>query len=502
MEIDLNNISSVCDQIFSMFDSRLFTETGSEIQDVRNLTLAQHELFTQQTHPLENLRKRIPKETERSIKSKRFQFSTESLLFIHSVISLTDIEPKSKLDRIISAIEEQNKFYSGFFEANIFSLYIKSHFDINTVPESDSYNRKTPDFAINTTYGTTFIECKSLESQKVRERKIWSQIGNLVVRKLVREKKCWNVSLLATREISGKDINETIDKLSRMIERDTLKRKVTVKNGIELYCEKISEPDIWTNGTLNLEKKEYGWLEGEFTVNPDGTPKYRNPCAFSGTPHVQTDLLKRILKHIKYANTQIPNGFPGVLYIEVPFEDGEHILDTIDPIFDKVFDALPRYKNINALVLYGRTIDRFCVNGENPIQEYDVTIPNKYPLVDLPKDFKILGSPTQQYAPSINGSEGTVFLEFSLERQLNQQLGRNLIYVRERHGKEQIRLWQSYENCFRADIITTTIGRKSFRADLNHLPINSNHKIAVRYNSQTAAAAVNGRMLEVMDPRK
>ena len=94
------------------------------------------------------------------------------------------------------------------------------------------------------------------------------------------------------------------------------------------------------------------------------------------------------------------------------------------------------------------------------------------------------------------GGQGTILLEFGILSPIEEQEGRYLYKYCSPDGIYQIKLWQSFQNYFRVDVIDPNFGIKFFKARLNHLETNKRHKLAMSWNSERINVAVDGKIID------
>ena len=253
------------------------------------------------------------------------------------------------------------------------------------------------------------------------------------------------------------------------------------------------------------------------------------------TPFFERDELKRVLKVIQDAHGQIPAGSAGVLHIEIPHKNSARLLEVADGVFQRVFGVLKSRTRMRAVALSARTFDLKVKEGGDPIIQYVSIVPNGNKNIVLPKEFFVLGFdergpplrvptwsqrladfffwlllwirgewphfPVKRPGKSdfdmlLEGGVGTMFIEFGIYEPLSDQIGRSLFYYCSRDGRRQLRLWQSFKDHFRADVVDTLFGRRVFRANLNDLEVNRQHRLAISWSDQSLSIAVDGRVLE------
>jgi hypothetical protein len=225
--------------------------------------------------------------------------------------------------------------------------------------------------------------------------------------------------------------------------------------------------------------------------------------------------------------------------VEIPYRNSARILDVGDLAFQRTFGFLKQRPRINAVVLSARTQMPANKEGDRPVMDYFVVIPNAYPGARLPGKFRIVGAednipviaarplladllwwakliwlwaksrqvfwPTlvsgaRDLEGTLSSGEGAIALEFNINAPLREQMGHSLLNYCSSDGTRQIRLWQSFRNHFRADIVERAFGRRTFRADLNDLSVGTVHKLAISWSGGAPTAAVDGQMLEEIEP--
>jgi hypothetical protein len=406
------------------------------------------------------------------------------------------------------------------------------------VQEKATTRERTADLVVHVGSNDVYIECKSLEDQSRREGRIWEQIEQQIIKALNKFTRSWRVSITAQRTVTGRDIAPLNALVSSNIESGILSPLSTSDGAFSISFEPFEASwDDWRLGDLNSiqRRTERGYAECEQAHDANGRAVYRNPMIVEVSPFFDSDHTDRILDDVNDAHGQIPAGSCGILHVEIPFRDAHRLLDVADQAFQRVFGLLRTKPRLNAAVLSARTLLRNTRDGENPIHDYFVIVPNAAARIGLPEGFAIQGwnetlleirkpplrdtirwwwkllklkirdrrftLPTNVRQPSdlrflAASKEGSLYIEFVINQPLPEQRGRSLLNYCTRDGLQQLRLWQSFKDHFRADIVYPSFGRRTYRADLNDLTVGATHRLALSWSDAAPSLAVDGRQLE------
>lgn len=493
--LTIENLRETCDALASIFDPGRFTEIRNSFQPQRTKGLAEFHMHRSKAHPLAVLWHNLESEIQKSERVGSFQLSDKSLILIDTLMRIKTTAVGAEIEQIIQHMEKSNQFFSGLFEGHIFASYKQNGADITAVPENAKFGVRTPEFIARCADEKVFIECKSLEDNSRQEGRLWEQTESQITKSLQRYKKCWHISVVASRRLVGDDMDVIVRTVRDRIERGLVGKIRTKDGAFEISCSEIAAPDTWYDGALNYKRKERGWIEVESRKQQGGPQQYRNPTIIESFPYLENDEFNRISTAISTAHKQLPRGHPGIVHIEIPYRDGARLLDIMDPIFQRTFGYISNRERINAIVLSGRVVDHNVKQGGDPVIEYRVIIPNPEPACLLPEQFVILGSKDDGNLSIEDNQQGTIVFEFGIHEPMSRQLGRSIFHYCDKHGQRQVRLWQSFKNHFRADIVDVSFGRRTFKADLNDLAVNVGHKLAIAWSAETPRMAVDGELL-------
>jgi hypothetical protein len=537
VSLNVDNLRATCDELVQVIGAERFRRISATFTPEKTRGLPAYHLMRAQAHPLAVEWHELMQAVEKSEETRTIALPERSLFLLDHLVRLKLLTAVPGIERILLRLEQRDQYYSAMFEILILSFYHERGAPIEVVAEASRSGQRRADFVIRHGSQCVHIECKSLEDHSRKEGRIWEQIESSIMRALSSDKRCWRVLIIATRPVGGKDISTIVSLASAQIKQGALDSFATPDGGVIVSFESSSAwPDAWQLGGIeSIERRtDRGFIEAELSTNEAGAPLHRNVMVVESIPFYNPDETKRILDDVSDAHGQIPDGICGVVHIEIPFRESGRLLDIADVAFQRTFGFIKKKRRLNAAVLSARTLRKGIKDGENPISDYYVVIPNPEAATHLPNDFAILGWderlpeirketiwqtirwwvkviriflfhkphawPKNINRPSdwsaVSGREGTVLIEFGINQPLPEQLGRSIVNYCSRDGRRQIRLWQSFKNHFRADIVDVSFGRRTFRTDLNDLAVGVAHKLAVGWSAESPTAAIDGRLLE------
>jgi hypothetical protein len=529
------NVRATCDDLPEAIGKDRFARIIETFSPEEAKGLPAYQLKRAQAHPLAVQWHALMQEVQASEAAGRLQLSEGSVFLVDHLIRLKGLLAVRRIERILRRLEVAAEYHSAMFEILILSHYRQGGANIEVVQEKPGV--RTADLVVHVGSNDVYIECKSLEDQSRREERLWEQIEQQIIKALNRFKRSWRVSITSSRVVTGRDIATVNAATLVNIRTGNTSPTQTSDGAFSISFEPFEPPwDTWRLGDLNSMQRrtEHGYAECEQGHDAHGRAVHRNPMTVEVTPFFEPDQTGRILDDVNDAHGQIPAGSCGILHVEIPFRDGPRLLDVGDQAFQRVFGLLRSKPRLNAAVLSARTFLKNVRDGENPVYDYFVIVPNGKAGAKLPKDFAIQGwnetllkmrkppqwqtllwwwkifklkisdwrfpLPTLVHQPAdlhalASSKEGTLFIEFVINQPLPEQQGKSLLNYCTRDGLQQLRLWQSFKNHFRADIVYPSFGRRTFRGDLNDLTIDEPHRLALSWSDAAPSLAVDGRLL-------
>ncbi len=497
LELSVGNIKEACETFRRLLGDELFLSLMGSFSPETAKGLRAYQLAVAKAHPFAVAWIQLQKDVARTVEQKTFALSERSIFLLDLFANLKAIADAPMFQTLLDNLKPRKQFFSTVFEAYVFSAYRQLGANIEIVPISDKPRERRPDFVITPPHGRpVFVECKSLEDITREEERIWNEIKARLAREMFRHRRSWRITLTARRNVTGADIPDIIKAALSQLSAGRLGRNEVGDGAFAIKYEKLGDTENYQPFPLDLPKRgEHGWVECESRVDDAGKTHYRHPVMVEVFPHFDADHTKRVLALIDTAYRQLSPTNPSVLHIEIPYRDGQRFLDVSDVVFHRTFQYLGKKKpRMSAVALNSRTIDRNMKEGGNPILNYHAIIPNPAPTNPLPANFAILGS--NDMGLDMTSGEGTIMVEFEIYEPLPKQLGKDLYYHCSADGWHQLRLWQSFSNQFRADIVHPAFGRRTFKEDLNYLEINRLHKLAATFSSEDVRIAVNGAMID------
>lgn len=497
MELSVGNIKEACETFRRLLGDELFLSLMGSFSPETAKGFRAHNLAVAMAHPFAVAWIQLQKDVAKTVEQKTFALSDRSIFLLDLFANLKAIADAPMFQTLLANLEPRKQFFSTVFEAYVFSAYRQLGANIEIVPISDKPLERRPDFVITPPHGRpVFVECKSLEDITREEKRIWNEIEARLAREMFRHRRSWRITLAARRNVTGADISDIVTAAISRLSTGRLAWNEVGDGAFAIKYEQLGDAEKYQPFPLDLPKRgEHGWVEFEGRVDDAGKTHYRHPVIVEVFPHFDADHTKRVLALIDTAYGQLPPTNPSVLHIEIPYRDGQRFLDVTDAVFHRTFQYLGKKKPlVSAVALNARTIDGNVKQGGNPILSYHAIIPNPAPTNLLPEDFAILGS--NDMGLDMTSGEGTIMLEFEIYEPLPTQLGKDLYYHCSADGGHQLRLWQSFSNQFRTDIVHPAFGRRTFKGDLNYLEIDRLHKLAATWSSEDVRIAVIGAMID------
>lgn len=479
--VDLQSLPTFLDRYVEVLGQNFVTQSLDSYQPVG---LSPHETtrLNARAHPLAKYWFALKADIANSTKAKTLKISPNTVFALRLLSDLLDIAHLKNRDRILDDIRVPNTFASGSFEAYIAANYLHKAKDVEIVPESEA---KTCDLrAKMADKAVVNIECKSLEDFAIREDRLWSNFEWQITDALFRNKQCWSIDVSAGREVSGRDFDPLRGALL-----DAIKRGTPRNFDIECFsvsCKKIADFGVELPAPfIGPPTKDRGVMQALSRF--DGVKHYvSNPVIISSAPFQEENHAERIINAIKTASKQLPRLEANILHIEIPYRQGEKLLQVADSAFDPVSQELQRnHSRIKAVVLSGPVIGKPYPPKNDPMIVHHSVIPNSSCKITLPKDFAIFG--TNHLPPQQIGPEGTVDIDFDIYESLPAQQGRDLFYYCSADGSQQLRLWQTFKNRFRAQVVQEDLGRCFIEADLNDMAVRDPQRITVTWSVKEMA---------------
>jgi hypothetical protein len=502
--------------------------------------LAAYQLEKAKAHPMAVEWHELMQAVDNSEKAGKLLLPERSLFLLDFLVRLRGLLDLSGIERVLKKLESAGDYFSTVFEIFTLSAYRQIGANIEIVSESTQPNERRADFLVRGK-PDCYVECKSLEDLSRREERLWEQVEGRVVKVLLKHRRSWRVIIRAKRALKGNDIADILAVITSRVKAEDI-NPVRIADGqmdIEFQIYTIM-PDVWLPGGQDAIKTSSprGLWECESATDAEGKSIHRNAVIVEVDPFIKVDETGRILDDISDAHGQIPEGACGIVHVEVPFRKGPRLLEVCDLAYQRTFGLLRRKGRLNAAVLSGRTMEPNMKKGGNTFADYYAIIPSPGPKTALAQEMFVLGStprgaavsglikkslmddvrwwgrliwmrltgkikmlPQNVSQPADFGKigsnrEGSIILHFGIYEPLPQQIGKSLIHFCSRDGTRQVRLWQSFENHFRADIVYPSFGRRTFKGDLNDLGVGVTHKLGIGWSANGISVAVNGEMLE------
>lgn len=438
-------------------------------------------------HPFALWWTQLQKDVDKTKAKKAFVLGDSSVFLLDFYTRLLDAANDPLFPEMLEKLAAPNQFFSTMFEAFIYSAYRQRGLPISFIPRSKQAGVRTADFRVGEGADAVLIECKSLQDPSEEEASIWFGVCARIAKELLRQKQHWRVTLTPNRYISGRDAESVLARSKELITQGRL-GPAALSEFVAWKAEVIDSTATFSRTT------DFGWVEAEITVGDKGEQIVKAPAIVQVQRFFDPDETDRIQRAIEDAAGQLDGRAAGVVHIEIPFRNAHRLLDIADNAYGRTFGRLAKsHAKISCVGLVGRFVDPKTKEGRDPIASYFANIPNAKAARSIPISFPVLGAEGEDHGM---GGEGTIFIEFAINEPLPDQQGRSLYSFCSHDAQRQLRLWQSYKNHFRADVVQPAFGRRTFKADLNNLAVGRFHKLALAYSATDMGAALNGQLIE------
>lgn len=531
--LSVANLRTVCEELAEVVGRERLQDVLATYEPQRIKGIPASLLHESQAHPLAVEWRELMDAVTASEREGQFLLPDRSYFLLDHLIRLRSISDVDNISELLDRLTKKDEYYSALFEIFILSFYRNAGNDIEIVPRTP--HKRTPDFIVRAKNRDVYIECKSLEDRSRKEQRVWGQIEGRILRSLTKARRSWRVTIQAKRTLHGADIQIILGLAAERIKADSLAAQQTPDNGVTLTFESFANPSVWQFGGVQIERRTERFVaEADHRIGRNGNLLHRNIRMVESAPFYSSNETKRILSDVSDAHGQIPEGQRGIVHIEIPFRNSGRILAVADDAFQRVFGLLKQRQRLNAVVLSSRIKNPSPREGQDAVWDYFVVVPNARPQRPLPKSFRIAGWSGAYYKQPVwdwvrqlfkfmwwnlksqklswrtilnmrrelsrkGGGKGFVAIKFDIGEPLSEQTGRSLYNYCSSDGTRQLRLWQSFENHFRVDIVDVSFGRRTFRSDANELSVGTVHDLAVGWSAESLWVAVDGRPLEPVE---
>lgn len=486
INVNVNNLDSIKNQVIIMFGKEFINEIDSfETAGLNQFEVAQ---TYHAAHPFAIWWEIFKQDIKTSQEANELRLSEFSIRIINLFSDLIDIKEVSNFIRILNAIKRRNTFYSACFEAHVASCYINIGKNVEISEEGIIENQRVSDLKVNTKNEAVYMECKSLDDFKLKESPLWAEITIRVHNALKKYKRSWAVTILAGKQIDGKDMNRLCTDIAIDIRNSSLGERL-INDYFKVSYKKLLDWNQEVRGEIAIKQNaEIGSFETEMFIDPLGCPINKNCTIVQIMPYVEFDISKRLIHEFKNAIGQIPKNGPGIIHIEIPYKQGGQLLKVIDTVYPKIYEKLNRDSSrINAVIISGAVIEH---GQRTPLVYNYYVVPNNNPRAHLPDDFDIIG--TNDMGVPLTDNEGSVIFTFGLKNAIESGIP-SIIYEHcDRTGKHQIKVWKPWYNKLRMDIVNPTLGRVFIEAEYEGFSLNKQYIFGGTWSNKELKIFVNG----------
>lgn len=489
MKVELDKL----DDYRTQFEELLGTKFINQIEKntFTGLKLSQVIIKRNKSHPFTEWWKTFNQEIENSKIIGSLQLSELSLRTLNLLNDLNIIKNVPNNEKIVKDIRNKSKFYSACYEASVGASYCSKGYDVQILEERSDDGIRTSDFLIKNKNGEVSVECKSLDDISLDEKLHWDELQYRLAKKLYTSKRSYKIDIYANKQIKGKEKEFIFQEISKDIKDDDLTRKELSNGDFIIEYAKIAE---WNNEfslplTINTNS-ENGFFDCEFHK---GRNVIKNIKIIEIWPYKENEISKRLISSFKSAVGQIPKNGPGIVHIGVPYKLGAHLIQIIDRSYDPIFEKLNRDSDrVNAVVISGIIIEN---NLEMPLMPQYYIVPNMKTSSQLPIGFSIVG--TNEFIKGdkiINDDEGTIEFEFKIPKEIQKDVHFPIFDYSTNDGKYQLRVWFTWTNRFRMDIVTPSLRRIFVETDEFKPNPHQDYRFAGTWSKKDISIYINGKL--------
>ncbi|BCG80689.1 hypothetical protein [Mesorhizobium sp. 113-3-3] len=445
----------------------------------------------------------------KSLAAGSMQVSEEATFLLELQFALDFLKSSHSYADTITRLIDKSQFFSTLFELFIYMTYsFELHRDVNFIPESTVQGEKRPDLVFKSNDGSlVYIECKSMLDDVRVEQRVLLDILAAIARKLKGSTMSLSVIIRANSRLKPGDSDAIIVTASDLIENyPRLTRADTDDFALRVF--KILE--VGQHMELPIE---FQALEGAdsmigggeyYETEIEGVTKSfaRKLWKIDTFTFPDTKQSERIVGLIKKASKQLPRDVPGIIHLQIPYRDPRHFQSVLDEVKSAVDNESSKRTHVCAIVITGRFQDKEKHKraGGDPILTFHSVIPNYNAEFVLPKDFRLLGSHPDMTITDENdvektfemGAEGGLLTKFAPEAELSDHGGVHIVQYCSRDGRQQINVWQDFNNRARVEVWHEEAGHHTLDIDLSTIRLNQTNKALVTWSKRGIRFVVNG----------
>lgn len=455
--------------------------------------LTPHEVMLAEArcHPFAPYWHALKLDTGSSTTAGKLLLSNQSLFALNLYSDLRDLRDPRCINavRIVTALQNPGTFFSAAFEAHVAARYLIRYGAVTVQNEGSG---PTCDFLVPIKESTEFhIECKSLEDEARSEHRLWANLQNRLASFLMKSAPCFRISIQAHKRLGGGDVDVLYSEVRQIVLGGRYGRHA-LRCGATLVIDRIAEKDRVYEGPL---EGRFGGdkvlVQAEIQPTSSSHYRFRNPSVIDMRPFFTDRQENRIKKVVQHASRQLTKGKLNIVHVEIPYRLGDRLLAVADASFDTVERHIRKnHSRIKAVILSGMSLNQRPDESAGAFLELNYVVPNTSCDLPLPADVSLFGI-SEKLEVEIS-EEGTIVIGFFINTPLPEQQGRALYYRASPDGRQQVRLWQTFHNHFRAEIISPQLGRRFVDADLNDLAPGVRNELALAWRKNQMDLYVNG----------
>lgn len=281
-------------------------------------------------------------------------------------------------------------FESFVFECKIASLFYRSGYKIEFLPERD---KPTPDFVIKCAEQDVYVECKKkMFTKKEKDYRIWAcKITKNILNVLDDMHQNLFIEIFS-EDYKNSDIIEITENLKNQLLKKSKIGEFSVSN-TKIKWRTLLPFNEEKTGFFNVGlAKEPSYLANttEIFVSENGKMKYRNPRVIVFYTNIEFERSKPLVQRFRDALKQVEEYPPSLVYLEIERGTKTQALQDAEKQIEDMFNPSAesydrRTYNVNYCIFTAVEL----TESEEMLREYTVSrvLENKYTKANLPKSF-------------------------------------------------------------------------------------------------------------------
>jgi hypothetical protein len=280
------------------------------------------------------------------------------------------------------------------YELYVMASYIEAGFRVEKT-DADS----TGEFRVVEGSQHVHVECKYKSIESMGQRRVKSVFDNANdrFRELMEKKNVKAlVQIFCRTDPIEQDLRALIACVARGLENDLGEAGLQLKCGGKFEVSLV--PSSWVTADSGVRLPagfDYGFTEATVEKESSGETRTRRGWGVVWRVLRPSGWIRSVVDSVRQAASQVPAGFPNLVYIHVPAGGLGAVTTRIDSVVPEIEDLLSspdQHKRVNAVVLTGQaTLHDWSAPNVATVRFIYRTVTNRNPRNALPSHFRIFG---------------------------------------------------------------------------------------------------------------